>query len=245
MLLAGLLAGCAGALPPSREPISPEARRALDLLTERWQEFSGLRTLADVAVKRFGEQHAVRAVVLARAPDSVRFEALSPMGQPLLIATIHDGRLVAYDATTNEATVGTATADVTARVLGLPLEPRDLVAVLAGRALPPPDVKTAELVSPDDVGPSLRLSSPVSRRRIWLDLASGLPSQLELAGGRVNVTIRYRRDPAGQISGLDVAALMSSVTASVRYSNPVFGSDLDPDLFAFTPPKGAKIKEIR
>ena len=90
LLVAGLLAGCATTLPPPREVIPPAALRGIELLTERWREFKDLRTLADVEIQRGRDRQQMRAVVLARAPASVRFEALSPMGQPLLIATIHD-----------------------------------------------------------------------------------------------------------------------------------------------------------
>jgi hypothetical protein len=38
---------------------------------------------------------------------------------------------------------------------------------------------------------------------------------------------------------------MNYVSASVRYQNPVFDAPVDPDLFAFEPPKDAKIQEIR
>jgi outer membrane lipoprotein-sorting protein len=244
LLLTGLLAGCATTLAPPREIIPPAARRGIDLLTERWNEFKDLRTLADVQVQRGRERQRVRAVVLARAPASVRFEALSPMGQPLLIATIHEGRLTTYDATTNEALVGRATPETTARVLGLPFEPDDLVAVLAGRAIPPADVRAAQWLPADDSGPSLELIGPVNRRRIWLDPATGLVRQMELTGGRAEARVRYLRNPAGVVAGFDVTAMMSYVTASVRYQNPTFDVAIDPAVFTFEPPTDAKVQQI-
>ena len=245
MLVIGLLAGCATTLAPPREAIAPAALRGIALLTERWREFKDLRTLADVQVQRGRERQRVRAVVLARAPASVRFEALSPMGHPLLIATIHDGRLTTYDATTNEALVGRATPETTARVLGLPFEPDDLVAVLAGRAIPPADVRVANWLPADDSGPSLELTGPVNRRRIWLDPETGLVRQLELSGGRGEARVRYHRDRSGALAGFDVTAIMSYVTASVRYENPGFDVAIDPALFSFEPPNDAKVRPLR
>jgi outer membrane lipoprotein-sorting protein len=232
-------------MAPARQPVASDAQRAIALLEERWRDFSDLRTLADVVVQRGGERQQARAVILAKAPDSVRFEALSPMGQPLLVATVHEGRLTAYDATTNQTTVGPATAEVTGRILGLPFEPRDLVAVLAGYALPPPDVRTAELLAPDDAGPSLELVGPANRRRIWMDLATGQVRQVELASGLTKARIVFQRDPRGESSGFELRALVSYIQASVRYEGPVFASALPSNLFVFTPPKDAKIQEIR
>jgi outer membrane lipoprotein-sorting protein len=215
------------------------------LLSQRWREFKDLRTLADVQVQRGRDRQQVRAVVLARAPASVRFEALSPMGQPLLVATVHEGRLTTYDATTNEAFVGRATPETTARVLGLPFEPDDLVAVLAGRAIPPADVRIATWLPADDVGPSLELTGPVNRRRIWLDPETGVVRQLELSGGRGEARVRYLRGPAGVLTGFDVTAMMSYVTASVRYQNPTFDAAIDPAVFTFEPPADAKVQPLR
>lgn len=237
--------GCATLQPVPRQPIGAEAQRALAALRARWQSFTGLRTLADVTVQRGTERQQLRAVVLARPPASVRFEALSPMGQPLLLATIHDGTLTAYDATTNEAHVGPATAQTTARILGLPFEPQDLVAVLAGHALPPADVRVAELLPPDKVGPSLELSGEVNRRRIWLDLETGQVKQLELTGGRAEARIRYVRAPDGEPRGFDLTAMLGLITASVRYQEPAFGVDLPDERFTFAIPNTAKIQQIR
>src|SRR5206468_6714148 len=98
----------------------------------------------------------------------VRFEALSPLGQPLLLVTVHEGRLTAYDAAKNEAPVGPANAATITRVLGLPLDADALVAVLAGRAAPPKDLRVAELVPADGLGPSLTLLRAHPRQRVWM-----------------------------------------------------------------------------
>jgi outer membrane lipoprotein-sorting protein len=244
LVLTVFLAGCAPfAAPPP--PVPLDARRAIALLEDRWREFSDLRTLADVVVQRGGDRQQARAVILAKAPDSVRFEALSAVGAPVLVATVHEGRLTAYDAVANEATVGPATADVAGRVLGLPFDPPDLVAVLAGHAVPPLDVRDARMRGADEVGPSVELGGPVNRRRVWMDLATGEVTQMEFRSGLARVRIRFRRDPSGRPAGFDLHALAAYLQAMVRYENPVFDSALPSDLFVFTPPKDAKMKEIR
>jgi outer membrane lipoprotein-sorting protein len=213
--------------------------------TERWREFSDLRTLADVSVQRGSERQRVRGVILAKAPGSVRFEALSPLGPPLMIATIHDGKITAYDATTGEATVGAATAQAAARLLSLPFEPEDLVGVLAGRPVPPRDLREAEILPADADGPSLTMVGNVNAQRVWMDFDTGIVRQLEISGGRADARIVFRRGADGAMAGFDLTAGMGVVKSAVRYENPAIGAGIEADRFDFTPPKGAKIRTIR
>ena len=240
-----MLAGCATLPPAPRQAIGPDARRVIEQLESRWRAFGTLRTLADVLVQQRGDRHQLRGVLLAKAPTSVRFEALSPMGQPLLLATIHDGRLTAYDATTNEAYVGAATAETTARFLHLPFEADDLVGILAGYPVPPLDVRAAQLLPPDPTGPSIELYGAANRRRIWYDGDTGVVRQFELTGGRAEVRVRYHRGADGALTGFDLTAPIALVSATVRYHEPAFDIPLPTSQFALTLPKDAKIQEIR
>src|SRR5438093_5309679 len=237
-----LVAGCATV--PSREPIGDDAQRALSRLAERSSEFTDLRTLADIDLRQGEERQRLRGVLLVKAPTSVRFEALSPLGQPLLLVTVHDGRLTAYDAGKHEASTGPANAETIAKALGLPLEPGDLVAVLAGRAVPPNDLRRAELLPADGAGPSLRLVGARARERVWLDLETGAVRQLEISG-KFDVLIKYRRNTTGALAGFDLDAARSYVTGSIAYQDPVENGGIDEERFALTIPKGAKIQTIR
>ena len=243
--MALLATGCAIAPPPPKAAVAPPSRRAVELLEARWREFSDLRTLADVSVQRGSERQRVRGVILAKAPGSVRFEALSPLGPPLMVATIHDGKITAYDATTGEATTGTATAEAAARLLSLPFEPEDLVGVLAGRPVPPRDLREAEILPADADGPSLSMVGKVNAQRVWMDFDTGIARQLEISGGRADARIVFRRNPDGSMTGFDLTAGMGSVKSAVRYENPAIGAGIEADRFDFTPPKGAKIRTIR
>src|SRR5213080_2837381 len=102
-------------------------------------------------------RRAPRRLSSALAPASVRFEALSPFGQPFLLVTVHDGKITAYNAATNEARVGAANVETAADLLSLPVEPEDLVALLSGRVAPPRDLRVAEILPPDGLGRSVKL----------------------------------------------------------------------------------------
>jgi outer membrane lipoprotein-sorting protein len=232
-------------MAPPRQAVSEEARRAIDLLVTRWHSVTDLRTLADITVDRGGARQRLNGVLLAKAPGSVRFEALSPFGQPIVIAVVHDGQLTAFSALTNEAVVGEATAESTARLLGLPVEPHDLVALIAGYAVPPRDLRLAEIMPADDHGPSLSLVGAVNEQRIWMDFQTGVIRQLQIVGGRAAATVTYLRDDEGKLTGFDLTAAERYVTGAVRYRNLATGVGLATERFALTLPKDAKTQSIR
>ena len=245
VLAVGLLAGCAIAIPPPRQTIKEDARRAVDLLTTRWQAVSDLRALADIVVDRGGQRQQLSGVLLAKAPSSVRFEALSPFGQPFLLAVVHDGQLTAYNALTREAVVGEANAETTAKLLNLPFEAEDMVAIATGHAVPPRGLRVAEMKPPDAMGPSISLIGDVHEKRVWMDFETGVVRQMEIIGGRVAATVTYLRNADGALTGFDATAADRYVAATVRYRNAATGVGLTPDRFALTLPKDAKTQPIR
>jgi outer membrane lipoprotein-sorting protein len=241
LLLAG---GCAVGIRARREPVSEEARAAVALLIQRWHEFSDLRTLADILVTRRGERQRVNGVLLARAPASIRFEALSPFGAPLLVLTVHREQLIAYNAGTNEARVGVANAETAAKLLSLAVDPDDLVAVLAGRTVVPKDLRVAEILPPDEHGPSLDLIGGLHRQRVWMDFTTGIVKRLEIVGGRYVARVVFQRD-GDALKGLDLDAADGFVTATIRYQSLAMNNGIDDERFEFAVPKGAKTLPLR
>jgi outer membrane lipoprotein-sorting protein len=217
----------------------------VDRLTAHWQEFHDLRALADVTLKRGSDRQRLSGVLLAGAPASVRFEALSPFGQPFLFVAMHEGRITVYNAATNEARVGTASVESAAELISLPVEPEDLVALLSGRAAPPRDLRTAEIMPPDEMGPSINLVGRYNRQRVWLDFETGIARQVTITGGRTEATVTFQRAADGTLGGLDVTAGNGYVTGAVRYRSLALNAGVEPERFALSPPKDAKIQTIR
>jgi outer membrane lipoprotein-sorting protein len=237
--------GCARALAPPREPVSEENRRAIALLVDRWHAFSDLRTLADIQLAKNGEKQRLTGVLLARAPASLRFEALSPFGQLLLVTTIADGRLTTYNVADNQASTAPATADTAARLLGLPFDPEDLVAVLAGLAVPPRDLRVADRLPADATGPSLEMIGADHRQRVWMDFTTGVVRKVEITGGRYAVTVAFVRTPDGRPAGFDLSAGDDYVTGSVRYRDPILDGGVDPERFRLALPAGVAVRPLR
>ncbi|MBI3638004.1 MAG: hypothetical protein HY216_17550 [Candidatus Rokubacteria bacterium] len=240
-----ILGGCARLLPPPREPVAEDARRAIALLIDRWTAFTDLRTLVDLQVERGGEKQQLTGVLLAQGPASLRFEALSPFGAPLLIVVMSEGRFTVYNAATNEATEAPASADTAARVLGLPFEPEHLVAAFAGDAVPPRDIRSAEIVPPDADGPSLDVIGGDHRQRIWMDFTTGVVHQVQITGGRYAARITHHRASDGRPAGFDLTAGEGQVTATARYRDPVVGAGIDPERFRLRLPDGVVRRPLR
>ena len=188
---------------------------------------------------------AFRALSKGSAPASVRFEALSPFGQPFLLVAMHDGHITVYNAVTNEARIGDATVETAADLISLPVEPADLVGILSGRAVPPADLRVAELLAADELGPSINLVGRYNRQRVWLDPATGVARQITITGGRTEATVTFRRADDGALTGFDVTAGNGYATGAVRYRSFAQNVGIDPDRFALTLPKDAKTQSIR
>ena len=244
-LVVWLLGGCTIAPPPPRTPISEDARRAIDLLISHWHKLSDLRALADITVTKGSQEQRFTGVLLSKTPASLRFEAISPFGQPVLLVTVKDGELVAYNAATNEVTTGPATVETAASMLSLPFEPDDLVAVLSGRVVPPKDLRVAEIFAPDADGPSINLIGKYHEQRVWMDFSTGVVNRVNIVGGRTEAEIRFLRAEDGSLTGLDASAGQGYVTAKVRYRSLVLNGGVDPERFVLTPPKDAKTHSIR
>jgi outer membrane lipoprotein-sorting protein len=225
--------------------MSEDAARAVALLRERWTAFSDLRALAEVLVQRGQRKDRFSGALLLKAPASLRFEALSPFGQPLLIATLHEGQLTAYDAAAQTATVGPATPDTTARLFGLSVEPEDLVGLFAGLAVPPRDVRVATVLPADDHGPSLEMIGTLHRQRVWMNFTTGVVHRLVITGGRIEASAVYERDADGSPTGFEFAAAQDNVTGTVRYRNVALGTGVDPERFSLTIPSGTTIERLR
>jgi outer membrane lipoprotein-sorting protein len=217
----------------------------VDLLAARWQEFRDLRALADVTLKRGKDRQRLSGVVLALAPASVRFEALSPFGQPFLLVTVHDGKITAYNTATNEARVGAANVETAADLLSLPVEPEDLVALLSGRVAPPKDLRVAEILPPDELGRSIRLVGRYNEQRVWMDFETGVVRRVTIAGGRTQATVTFQRGADGALTGFDLTAGNDYVTGTVRYRSLTLNAGIDAERFALTLPKDAKVHSIR
>lgn len=178
-------------------------------------------------------------MLLLRAPASLRFEALAPFGPPLLVVASDEETVTLWEVAQERAWVARATADANRRWLGLALGSEDLVALLAGYALPPRDPLSGAMLPADDIGPSVVFTTADGRQRIWLDQQTGDARQVEWTGGS---------QPARAVfveSGVRLTTLDKKLDVSVTYRNPQRNTGFDADLLTLTVPQSVRILDFR
>ena len=187
------LGGCASA--PVRRQVSAEAEAALARLQERQAGFSDLRTLGDLRIRRDGKTQRLSGVLLLRSPASLRFEALTSFGVPVVLVAGDAQSVTLWEVLDNRAVILPASPDSTRRWLGLALGSEDLVAILSGRIRPIKNPSSVDLLPPDLLGPSLKLANADGEQRIWLDPETGQARQVEWTGGKNPARVTYDSTP--------------------------------------------------
>ncbi len=237
LALIAVSGGCAS-LPP-REPLSPDVLAARGTLEIRWQSFHDLRSQAEIRIQRGTRVDRYTGVMLLRAPASLRFEALAPMGLPLLVVASDADTVTLWEVPNERAYITRSSPDATRRWLGLALGSEDLVSLLAGYALPARDPLSGQLLQPDDVGPSVAFETADGRQRIWFDTTSGQARQVEWTGGSQPARAVFTPD------GVRLATLDGKLEVTVRYRDPQRDSNFDPGLLKLTLPQSVKIQDFR
>jgi outer membrane lipoprotein-sorting protein len=247
LLLAATLSACATtAPPPAPPPIAEEARAALALIEQHRRSLVDLRSLADITVRRSGRAQRLSGVMLLLGePASLRFEALSPFGTPVLIVAGDPQSLTLWEVLDNRGYLAPASPDANRRWLGLSLGGEDLVALLAARARPLPDPTRAELVAPDETGPSLRLTGRDVEQRIWFDPASGQARQVEWTGKNPARVTFTPTPPDAPPAGLRLETPDGALRVTVTYRDPKMNTGLDPALLKLTVPEHVRIQDFR
>jgi outer membrane lipoprotein-sorting protein len=240
-----MLAGCASLSPPPR-PISAEAEAARVLLERRWAEFSDLRTLAEIEVRRGDRTERLAGVLLLRAPSSLRFEALSPFGTPVLVVVGDPKTLTIWEVVDERAYILPASPAANRRWLGLSMSEDELVALLSGRVVPRKDARVVELLAPDEAGPSLSLEGTDGTQRIWFDPATGQAKEVRLTGGTDPARVVFLGGAAeAPPEGVTMSTLDGKLAIVVRYRNPRLNTGFDPDLLKLTIPERVRIQDFR
>jgi outer membrane lipoprotein-sorting protein len=242
-----VLGGCATAAPPpAPPPVSEEARAALARIEQHRLALRDLRSRANITIRRGGRAQRLTGVLLLLSePATMRFEALSPLGPPVLIVAGDPKSVTLWEVLDNRAYIAPPSPDANRRWLGLALGVEDLVALLAGRVRPMPDPTMVELMAADAVGPSLRLTGAPGEQRIWFDPDSGQVRQVEWTG-KNPARATFTPAPAdGPPAGFMLETADASLRVSVAYVEPRMNTSFDPALLTLTVPQDVRIQDFR
>ena len=247
LVLTLTLGACASA--PPAPPLPPDVDAARARLDDAWQSFGDLRTLAEIGIRQRGRSQRFTGALLLKRPASLRFEALSPFGPPLLVVAARPEQVTIWEVPAARAYLLPSTPDANRRWLGLALPTEDLVALLAGHVRPLRAPRTGAVLPADDVGPSLRLSGDEGTERIWLDPA-GRPLKAEWTEGKnpMRVTFTRASDPAtgGSVPrAITLVTLDGRLEVAVTYRDPAVDSGFDPALLRLDVPQGVEIQDFR
>jgi outer membrane lipoprotein-sorting protein len=239
------LAGCAS-IRPAPAPIRPEAQAALALIERNREEFRDFRSLADVRITRDKQGQRFTGALLLRAPASLRFEALSPFGIPILLVGADGQTLTVWEVLGQRAYLLPASAEGNRRWLGLEIGVEELVALLSGHVVPLKDALATELLESDQVGPSLSLRDADSTQRIWFDPLTGRPRQVEWTGGGNPARVTFAAGASDvPPAALTLATLDGKLEVVVKYRDPKINGGFDPDLMKVSVPDGVRIQDLR
>jgi outer membrane lipoprotein-sorting protein len=227
-------------------PVSEEARAALARIEQHRRSLQDLRSLTDITIRRSNRSQRLSGVLLLLGdPASLRFEALSPFGTPVLIVAGDPKSVTLWEVLDNRAYIAPASPEANRRWLGLALGGEDLVALLAGRVRPMPDPAAVELLAADSIGPSLRLAGATGEQRIWFDPDSGQARQVEWTGKNPARVTFAPTAPDGPPAGLQLETPDGALQVRVAYRNPQMNSGLDPSLLRLTVPEHVRIQDFR
>ena len=246
-MLAAAVGGCATAAPPpAPPPVTEEARAALARIEQHRRSLRDLRSRADITIRRSGRTQRLTGVLLLLGePAAMRFEALSPLGTPVLIVAGDPKSVTLWEVLDNRAYIAPASPDANRRWLGLALGVEDLVALLGGRVRAMPDPTTVELVAADAVGPSLRLTGVPGEQRIWFDPDSGQARQVEWTG-KNPARVTFTPAPAdGPPAGFTLETADGSLRVAIVYREPRMNTSFDPALLTLTVPQDVRIQDFR
>jgi outer membrane lipoprotein-sorting protein len=248
LLLTLTLGACASAPPAPPLPPNVEAERLR--LEDAWQSFGDLRTLAEIAIRQRGRSQRFNGALLLKRPASLRFEALSPFGPPLLVVAARPEQVTIWEVPAGRAYLLPSTPDANRRWLGLALPTEDLVALLAGHVRPLRAPRSGALLPADEVGPSVRLNGDEGTQRTWLDPA-GRPLKVEWTEGKNPMRVTFTRPASDPATGGSVPRAIALVTldgrleVSVTYRDPAVETGFDPALMMLDVPQGVEIQDFR
>lgn len=146
-----LVAGCRGRIlspwanPPKVERSFSTAGPLLEEMARRRARLEDLKAITQLTLRTPEQELTVHQAVVLKGLNSLRLETLSPIGQPTGILVARDDHIRWVDPVGGRYWDGPASQEALDRLVGMPLFPDEMVAILAGALPPRADVASAVL----------------------------------------------------------------------------------------------------
>jgi outer membrane biogenesis lipoprotein LolB len=196
---------------------------------------------AGVSAPQNGGRYSLH--LAAKKPDSIRVEALNPVGDPALILVASRGTFMMLNLRDNLFQQGPATPRNLSRFLPTPLRAEELVALVLGAIPELPDGQPTDVRREGD-GYLLTLQSPQDQELLTL----GPDLRVWKAQRKAwSATLDKYSDESGQPLPLaihiDIPSAQTSVDLSLRNADTT--APVSPGAFVLAAPQGARVEEVR
>lgn len=239
-----LLTSCA--LPPAAPPLGPPP--GAELLQQRLETLAGafdsLQGVAKVRVESGGRSFAATQVLLARKPDLLRAETLSPFGNPVLTVAVADGFLYALVPGEGRFLRGAASYHNLQKFTRLPLQLADLVSLLLCEV---PVIPGDEgVVTPTEEGWLLTLEGGQGgRQELLFDRDLHLLQSSYFQEEKVVLQVGYGNfGEAGFPGSMSLKTPGEQTEATLDFSEVAVNVPIPEERFRLTPPAGYRIEPL-
>jgi outer membrane lipoprotein-sorting protein len=244
-----LVAACGGAQVQRRYP-APAAKELLDHVAAVRERAATLNARTKTDVRLGDERVNVTVEMLAAWGGKLRFQAMDP-NSAMAADLASDGKRYCFvDVHHNCSECGPATPERVARLVRIPLEPDQVVAVLMGSAPLLPDAQAKESWDPDGGHEILTLAAGDTTERLVLDGRDKRWDVLEAEarrGDKLLWRIRHKdfhdvKTAGGATARVPGASLFEQGGDTVRilWREQKLGEPLDESKFQLTPQAGLR-----
>ena len=210
---------------------------------------SGLKGIARIKVESPDEKFSMKELVIAKRPDCLRLETLSPLGHPEFFAVTDGKELFLFSPSENKFYHGMASPENISVFIPLNLRLEEIVSILLGKvSLIDYDTDQAECQVEGDFY-VLRLFTKDGRLKQVL--------KISLSGQKVVESKTYEREEGlilavkyghyesmeGELFPKDISISMphDKTKVNVRYKKIEFFSEINSTEFRLIPPQGVEV----
>ena len=209
---------------------------------------SGLKGIARIKVESPDEKFSVKELVIAKSPDCLRLETLSPLGHPEFFAVTDGKELFLFSPSENKFYHGMASPENISVFIPLNLKLEEIVSILLGKvSLIDYDTDQAECQVEGDFY-VLRLSSEDGRFKQMLKVSITKQKVVEsktCEKEALILAVKYGHYESmeGELFPKDISISMphDKTKVNVRYKKIEFFSEINPAEFRLTPPQGVEV----